>query len=429
MSELILAAIILPIILLSLLAVGVWVGVSLFIAAAAALILFTDAPIGTAMARSAWSASTEWSLAALPLFIWMGEILLRSRLSRDMFESLAAWLMPLPGRLAHVNVLGCGLFAAVCGSSAATAATIGRIAIPELRMRGYSDAINIGSLAGSATLGLLIPPSIVLIVYGAATEQSIARLFVAGIAPGILLVFLFMIYVGLHGWWNPPPAEPPISLGRRIRLLVKLMPIATLIAGIAGAIYSGVASPTDAAAVGVLFALMFAWLGGELNRAVFWESLTNTAATSAMIIFILAGASFLATAMAYTGIPSALADWVSAQNFSPPMLIAALTVLFIGLGCFLDGISVVVLTVAVLMPTVEAAGIDPLWFGIFLVMTVEMAQITPPVGFNLFVLQSVTGRGIGAIALAALPFFLLLLLGVALISVFPQIVVWLPNRM
>ncbi len=431
MSEILLSFFLL-LALFALLASGVWVAFSLFAVGMAGMLLFSDAPLGEVMATTVWGASNGWALAALPLFIWMGEILFRSRLSEDMFSGLAPWLAHLPGRLLHVNILGCGLFAAVSGSSAATAATIGKMSIPELKKRGYPERVILGSLAGSATLGLLIPPSIILIVYGVATEQSIARLFVAGVLPGALLMALFVGYVILWALINHkqiPREEVNTSFAGKMKGISHLLPVTLLILGVIGSIYSGIASPTDAAAVGVVLALLLSWFTGSLTRQNFIDALLGATRTSCMIAFILAGAAFLTVAMGFTGIPKMLAAWIGGLGLSQYTLLVALSFFFIIMGCFLDGISVVVLTTSVIMPMVEQAGIDPLWFGIFVVIVVEMAQITPPVGFNLFVIQGLTGIDILRIALAALPFFLLLMFGLVLISVFPEIVTALPGMM
>lgn len=418
--------------MLLMLASGIWVALALMGIGFLGLALFTSAPVGDVLASTVWGASNSWALAALPLFIWMGEILFRSRLSSDMFRGLAPWLSWLPGRLLHVNIIGCGIFAAVSGSSAATAATIGKMAVPELQKRGYDMPSVIGTLAGSGTLGLLIPPSIILIVYGVATDQSIARLFVAGILPGALLVGLFMGYVVLWALFNKdkvPADDLKVSLMEKIQGTKRLAPVILLIAGVIGSIYSGVASPTDAAAVGVALALIFSWMSGDLTWESFRDGLIGATRTSCMIALILAGAAFLTVAMAFTQIPSQLAEWIGGMNLSPYTLLAVLTVFFVILGCFLDGISVVVLTTSVILPMVERVGIDTLWFGIFIVVVVEMSQITPPVGFNLFVLQGLTGRNILEIAKAALPFFLLMFLALAAITLVPEIVTYLPNQM
>ncbi|WP_306151981.1 TRAP transporter large permease [Roseovarius sp. MMSF_3281] len=427
-----LLSIILLMLLFAFLGAGLWVAFALLGVGVAAMALFTDAPLGLVMATTIWGHGNSWALAALPLFIWMGEILFRSRLSDDMFSGLSPWMTRLPGQLLHVNVFACGIFAAVSGSSAATAATIGKLSIPELSRRGYPEKMVIGTLAGSATLGLLIPPSIILIVYGVATEQSIARLFVAGVLPGIVLVSLFVGYVIVWALINRrrlPDESLSVGLAERLRRSRRLIPVVLLILGVIGSIYAGLASPTDAAAVGVVLALLMSWSSGSLTRQSFIDGLMGATVTSCMIAFILAGASFLTVAMGFTGIPRILAEWIGSLGLSTFTLLAALTVFFVIMGCFLDGISVVVLTASVIMPMVLEAGIDPLWFGIFLVIVVEMSQITPPVGFNLFVIQSLTGRDILFVALAALPFFLLMVAALVLITVFPQIVTYLPQQM
>jgi len=431
MSEISLTLVLL-LLLFFFLAGGIWVAFSLIAVGMVGMALFTEAPLGEVMATTIWGASNSWALAALPLFIWMGEILFRSRLSEDMFAGLSPWLTHLPGRLLHVNILGCGIFAAVSGSSAATAATIGKMSIPELARRKYPESMILGTLAGSATLGLLIPPSIILIVYGVATEQSIARLFIAGVLPGCLLVTLFVGYVILWSLINKdaiPAGESSMPLAEKLRRSQRLVPVVLLILGVIGSIYSGIASPTDAAAVGVLLALVLSWHSGSLTKKSFLEGLMGATKTSCMIAFILAGAAFLTVAMGFTGIPKTLAIWIGEMGLSNYALLGALTLFFIIMGCFLDGISVVVLTTSVIMPMIEQAGIDPLWFGIFVVIVVEMAQITPPVGFNLFVIQGLTGIDILRVAYAAIPFFLLLLAGLFLIVIFPQIVTVLPNMM
>ncbi|HCK19374.1 MULTISPECIES: TRAP transporter large permease subunit [Thalassospira] len=411
---------------------GLWVALALFAIGVFAIDVFTSAQTGPIIATTAWSSLATWSLAPLPLFIWMGEILFRSRLSEDMFTGLAPWLNKLPGRLLHVNILGCGIFAAVSGSSAATAATIGRMSIPELRKQGYADSLILGTLAGSGTLGLLIPPSIILIVYGVSAELSIARLFIAGVIPGAMLIIMFMSFVGIWATINKdkmPAAEPSIPFAEKIRASGRLIPVILLIAAVIGSIYGGVATPTEAAAFGVVGALILSGLSGSLSKESLLDGIMGATRTSCMICFILAGAAVLTVAMGFTGVPRELAAWIAHMDLSPYALLAALTVFFVVLGCFLDGISVVVLTTSVILPMVQAAGIDLLWFGIYVVLVVEMSQITPPVGFNLFVLQGLTGKNLFKIAVSALPFFFLLLFAALLITVFPGIVTWLPTQM
>jgi len=418
--------------LLALLASGVWVAISLGLVGLAGIVFFSNAPSGLIIATTFWGHSHSWALTALPLFILMGEILLRSRMSDDMFTGLVPWLSRAPGRLLHVNVFGCAIFAAVSGSSAATAATIGRMSVPELTKRGYPESLILGTLAGSATLGLLIPPSIILIVFGVATEQSIARLFIAAIIPGLMLVSMFAGYVALRAWMDRdliPPIDQTFSFREKIIASRRLIPVALLIGGVIGSIYGGLASPTDAAALGVVLATLLAFLSGSFTWALFGAAVMSATRTSCMIALILLSAAFLSVAMGFTGLPRNLAAWISDMDLSIAALLVALTIFFIVLGCFLDGISVIVLTTSIIMPMITAVGIDPLWFGIYLVLVVEMSQITPPVGFNLFVIQGLTGIDILRIAKAAFPFFLMLLLGVLLISVFPQIVTFLPQYM
>ncbi len=362
----------------------------------------------------------------------MGEILFRTRLSNDMFKGLAPWVQNLPGRLLHTNIIGCTIFAAVSGSSAATCATIGKMTLPELTRRGYPEHMVIGTLAGASTLGLLIPPSIIMIVYGVAAEVSISKLFIAGVLPGIMLAMLFSGYIMLWALRHPeqvPKSERQFSLMQKLSASRSLIPVVTLIIAVLGSIYSGVATATEAAAVGVLGSLIISSLQGSMNWPTFRDALMGATRLYCMIALILAGASFLTLSMGYIGLPRHLAEWIATLGLSQAMLIVALAIFFILLGCFLDGISMVVLTMGVLMPTVQAAGIDVIWFGIFIVLVVEMAQITPPVGFNLFVLQGMTGRQLPWIAKVTMPMFILMCVAIALIYLFPAVVTWLPQQM
>ena len=418
--------------LFAILGSGVWIGLALSGVAWIGMQLFANRPAGDAMAVTIWGSSSSWTLTALPLFIWMGEILFRTRLSDDMFRGLAPWVQALPGRLLHTNVIGCTIFAAVSGSSAATCATIGKMTLPELKRRGYPNDIAIGSLAGAGTLGLLIPPSIIMIVYGVSADVSIAKLFMAGVLPGVMLATLFSGYLVVWALLNPgkvPAADAPMTLLQKLFESRHLIPVVALIGAVLGSIYSGVATATEAAAVGVLGSLLLSALQGSLTWATFKDALMGGTRLYCMIALILAGASFLTLAMGYIGLPRHLAEWIGGLNLSPAALLAALMLFYIVLGCFLDGISMVVLTMGVILPTVQKAGIDLLWFGIFIVLVVEMAQITPPVGFNLFVLQGMTRREIGWIARVTLPFFFLMVLAVGLIWLFPGIVTALPQKM
>jgi tripartite ATP-independent transporter DctM subunit len=411
---------------------GVWIGLTLSGVAWIAMQLFSNRPAGDAMAVTIWGSSSSWTLTALPLFVWMGEILFRTRLSQDMFRGLAPWMQSLPGRLLHVNVVGCAIFAAVSGSSAATCATIGKMSLPELKQRGYPDGISIGSLAGAGTLGLLIPPSIIMIVYGVSAEVSIAQLFIAGVLPGVMLAALFSGYLVVWALRNPtlvPPADAPMSFAEKLSESRHLIPVVLLITAVLGSIYAGIATATEAAAVGVLGSLVISAAQGSLNWATFRDSLLGGTRLYCMIAMILAGAAFLTLSMGYIGLPRHLAEWIATLGLTQFQLLAVLMLFYVVLGCFLDGISMVVLTMGVILPTVQKAGIDPIWFGIFIVLVVEMAQITPPVGFNLFVLQGMTKREIGWIAKVTLPFFFLMIAAVALIYFFPQIVTFLPQQM
>jgi C4-dicarboxylate transporter, DctM subunit len=418
-------------ILVLFLATGLWVALSLIGVAAVGMFLFTARPVGDAMATVIWSASSSWTLTALPLFIWMGEILFRTRLSEYLFRGLTPWLQPLPGGMLHVNVAGSALFAAICGSSAATVLTVGKMSVPELLRRNYPANMVIGTLAGAGTLGLLIPPSIILIIYGVSVNESIAKLFIAGILPGLMLAALFMGYIAV---WDlvtrQSREERETYLWRdRIVALRLILPILLLILAVMGSIYWGYATATEAAVVGVIGSLVISWSQGALTWENFVASLLGATRTSAMIAFILAGSAFLTLAMGFTGLPRAVAVYIASLELSPAMLIAALTVFYIILGCFLDGISAIVLTMAVVEPIARMAGFDMIWFGIFLTMVVEIAQITPPIGFNLFVLQGMTGRDMDFIAWSAFPMFLLMLVAVLLIAVFPEIATFLPSRM
>ncbi|MGH1477688.1 MAG: TRAP transporter large permease [Geminicoccales bacterium] len=419
-------------VLFFLLGTGVWVGLALLGVAWIGMELFTSRPAGDAMITTIWTASSSWALTALPLFIWMGEILFRTRLSEDMFKGLSPWLANLPGRLLHTNIVGCTVFAAVSGSSAATVTTVGKMSIPELRRRKYPERLIVGTLAGAGTLGLMIPPSLTLIVYGVTINESISKLFMAGILPGLTLGALFMGYIAFWSFTRPdevPAAEARLSFGEKVRQSRFLIPVLCLILTVLGSIYLGFATATEAAAFGVIGALVLAAVQGSLNRETFVTSLMGATRTSCMIALILAGAAFLALAMGFTGLPRALAGWIASMELSPIALIVALTFFYIILGCFLDGISSVVLTMAVVEPMIRAAGIDLIWFGIFIVVVVEMAQITPPIGFNLFVLQGMTGHEISYIAKTALPFFLIMCLMVVILVVFPDLATFLPETM
>ena len=419
-------------VLFLLLGSGVWVGLSLMGVAWVVMSLFTDAPVGDAMITVIWSGATSWTLIALPMFIWMGEILFRTRLSEDLFKGLSPWLSKLPGGLLHTNIVGSTLFAAISGSSAATLTTVGQMSIPELRKRNYPEKMILGTLAGSSTLGLMIPPSLTLIVYGVTINESITQLFMAGIVPGIVLATLFMSYVAIWGRSAAAKsitAERHMSLRDKVRNSAFLFPIGCLVLVVIGSMYTGLATATEAAAIGVTGALVLATFQGSLTMQTLVDSLLGAVRTSAMIALILMGASFLSLAMGFTGLPFAVAEWIGTLGLTPVTLLLALTLFYVIIGMFLDGISSVVLTMAVIEPLVRSSGIDVIWFGIFIVVLVEMAQITPPIGFNLFVLQGITDKPIGYLARAAFPMFLIMLLMIVLLIAVPNLALWLPRTM
>ena len=431
MTEIILAIFFITVLLLFL-SSGVWVALSMIGVSAIAMELFTSRPVGDAMATTIWGMSSSWTLTALPLFVWMGEILFRTKLSENLFEGLSPWMQKLPGGLIHVNVVGCAIFAAISGSSAATVATVGKMSIPELRKRNYPEKILLGSLAGSGTLGLLIPPSIILIIYGVTVQESIAKLFIAGIFPGIMIAIIFMTYVVIWSLMNKdkmPVLTEEIPFIEKIKKSGKLIPVILLIVSVIGSIYSGVATATEAASLGVVGALILSFFQKSLTKDSFKKSLLGATKTSCMIGFILAGSTFLSLAMGFTGLPRNLAIWIDTMQLSPYILIIVLMIFYIILGMFLDGISAVVLTMAIIEPMIRQAGFDMIWFGIFLVVVVEMAQITPPVGFNLFVLQGMAEKDMGYIARSAFPLFLLMVLATVIIIIFPEIALWLPEKM
>ena len=419
-------------VLLFFLGSGIWVALSMIGVSAIGMMLFTSRPVGDAMATTIWGTSSSWTLTALPLFVWMGEILFRTRLSENLFKGLSPWMQKLPGGLIHVNVVGCALFAAISGSSAATVATVGKMSIPELRKRNYPEKILLGSLAGSGTLGLLIPPSIILIIYGVAVQESIAKLFIAGIIPGIMIALIFMSYVIIWSLINKksmPKIIEEYSFLEKIKRSKQLLPVIILILAVIGSIYTGIATATEAASLGVVGALILSYFQKSLTLKTFKSSLLGATKTSCMIAFILAGSTFLSLAMGFTGLPRNLALWIQNMDLSPYVLIFVLMIFYIILGMFLDGISAVVLTMAIIEPMIRQAGFDMIWFGIFLVIVVEMAQITPPVGFNLFVLQGMAKKDMGFIARSAFPLFLLMVLAVILVVIFPEIALWMPEQM
>ena len=409
---------------------GIWIAISLAAVAWFGLQFFTNTPPDVNLFQSFWGSSASWTLAALPLFIWMGEILYRTKLSEEMFEGLAPWLNWLPGRLMHVNVLACGIFGTVSGSSAATCATIAKVALPELVKRGYDEKTALGSLCGAGTLGILLPPSIIMVVYAVAAEVSILKIFIAGFLPGFLLMALFSGYIIVWALLNPgktPKTEIRLSFAQKLYKSRHLIPCVVLIVFIVWVMAIGWATATESAAYGVLGSLAIAWWSGGLTKDTFWQSLMGATRLSCMIMFILAGAAFLSSCMGFTGIPKALAAWVASLEPSKYALIAVLAGIYILLGTALDGVSMIVLTTSIVIPMIEKVGIDLIWFGIFIVLLVEIAEVTPPLGFNLFVLQTMSGRDSNYVAYASIPFFCMMVLCIALITIFPEIVTWLPD--
>ena len=415
-----------------LLASGLWIGFTLIATGAITLTVFRDMPVGALLAFDIWNSLTAIELVSLPLFIFMGEILFNTRLSESMFKGLAPWTRRIPGRLLHVNIIGCTMFAAVSGSSTATTATVGRMTMAELMRRGYNMDIAMGSLCGAGTLGFLIPPSIIMIVYGVLAQVSILDLFIAGIVPGFALALAFMGYIGVRAVLNPalvPPQEPSSSWAQKTQSLVELGPIVLLIGLVIGSMYAGLAGPSEAATIGVFGALIIAALQRCLTFATLKLAVLASLRTCSMIGLIIAGALFVSKAAAFLQLPEGIAAAIGAMDLSPFVLILLLMLIYIVLGCIIDGLSAIVLTLPIVLPLITAAGFSPLWFGIFLVIVVEMSQVTPPVGFNLFVVQGLTGESMGRIARAAFPFFMLMAAFVVLITVFPEIVTFLPESM
>ena len=403
--------------LVALLGAGVWIGVSLYAVGIVGLGMFHSIPVDKLLSQNLWTSLTSPELIALPLFIFMGELLYRTRLSSDLFKGLSLWTDRLPGRLLHVNVLGCTMFAAISGSSAATTVTVGRITLQELLSRGYDRRLVIGSLAGAGTFGFLIPPSIFLIVYGVLAETS-------------MLALAYMIYIAVRTSLDPslvPADSAPIGWRNRLTGLVYLGPTLCLIVTVLGSMYAGIASPTEAAAVGVFGALAVGLAQRSLTFAGFYQACLGTVRTTSMIGLIVAGAFFLSVAMAFLGVPRMIALEIAGLQLGPFGLILVLLVFYAALGCIMEGLSMIVMTLPITLPLVQLAGFDKIWFGIFLVVVVEMAQITPPIGFNLFVLQTLTKVPVHRIALYALPFFLILLCFAVLIAVVPEIVTFLPD--
>jgi len=419
------------VLLVLLLGSSLWIGISLFLVGLGGFLFFLDVPAGIILANITWNSTSGSAMMALPLFVWMGEILFRSKISQNLFDGLAPWMDAIPGRLIHVNVFACTFFAAVSGSSAATTATVGKITIPELYKRGYDKDLSIGSLAGAGTLGFLIPPSMMMLVYGIIADVSIGKLFIGGVLPGVLIVSLFTGYIMIRCVINPnlaPAGQEKSTWANRLRSFPDIFPVAVLVVVVLGSIYAGWATPTEAGAVGVAGALFFAAVTGSLTRHVFKISLLGSVKTTCMIMMIVMGATYLSVAVGYLGLTRQLSLFVASLGLTPYALILILSITYVGLGCLLDGFSMIVMTSPIVLPLVKDAGFDPVWFGVYLILMIELALITPPVGFNLFVITSLNNDEIFKIAKAALPFFLLLCTATILITFFPEIVLYLPAQ-
>lgn len=411
---------------------SIWIGIALFLVGMGSFFIFTDVSFGSILANIAWNNTSGSAMMALPFFIWMGEILFRSRISENLFKGLSPWMDSIPGRLIHVNILASTFFAAVSGSSAATTATVGKITIPELEKRGYDHNLSIGSLAGAGTLGFMIPPSMMMLVYGIIGDVSIGKLFIAGFIPGFMIAFMFSGYIAVRCLISPelaPRGSDSHSWKDRLYAIPAIMPVVILVLFVLGSIYMGWATPTEAGAIGVIGALFFAFATKSLDWRVFSVSLTGTVKTSCMIMLIVMGAAYLSNVIGFMGITRTLTKAVTEMGLSPYMLIVILTVLYLILGCLIDGFSMIVMTAPIVVPLIEAAKFDTVWFGIYLVLMIELAQITPPVGFNLFVISGLNNDGLGRIARAAFPFFIIMLIAAVLLTLFPEIALFLPNRM
>ncbi len=433
--EVLITSLVMLILILMLLASGTWVFASLMGASILGLYLLHDFSfhrIGMIMGKIVYRSSSSWELAAIPMFVLIGEILFRTDLSDRMFRGIAPLVNWLPGRLLHTNIAGCTIVAALNGTSTATTAIVGQITLPELEKRNYDKALSIGSLAGSGGFGMLIPPSVPLIIYGVLSEVSIAKLFAAGVLPGLLLSGLFMGYIVIRSLCNKdlaPGERENYGLTDYLNCAVLIAPIGVLIVTILGSIYTGIATPTEAAAVGVLVTTLMALVLRQLTWSVFKESLFGAVRVSCMVCSIMMTASFLSTAMGFLHVPQDVSQFITSLSLSKYALIVIVGLFYILLGLFLDGISITVMSLPITLPLILNAGFDPIWFGIFLVIMIELGLITPPIGFNLFVVQGVSKYPIEKTARAAIPFFFLMVLGVAILVAFPQIVTWLPGRL
>lgn len=416
-------------------ATGFYVAVVIMIITGVSMLWFYGPAMFSPMADLAWSTSNNYVLISMPLFILLGEILMRSGITERMYQTLSMWMTRIPGRLLHTNIAACALFAATSGSSVATAATIGTVAIPALKSRGYDDRLSLGSLAAGGTLGILIPPSLNMIIYGVMTDTSIGRLFIAGIIPGLLLAGAFMFIIGIIAFFRPGVA--PFSandvkpMRERLAALPAIIPPLLVILGVTGSIYMGFATPTEAAAVGVLVALALAAFFRRVSVSMLGETFLSTMRTTGMVMLIIVAAFLMNFVIALLGIPQDIAGWIKSLGWSAVQVMWMLLLIYLILGCFLEGLSMMITTIPITAPLVISLGVDPVWFGIFIVLVTELALITPPVGINLYVVQGIRtdGGSIADVIMGAVPFVITLILFIILMIYFPQIALWLPGKM
>lgn len=415
------------------LAIGVWIGVALIAVSAVLMLTFRSLPMDLLFSQYIYNIMASSDLVALPMFVIMGEILFRTRLSTALFRGLAPWAALVPGRLFHINVMASSVFASISGSSAATTQVVGRISLAELNQRGYAPNIAIGSLAGAGTLGLIIPPSTLIIIYGVLAEESVLRLFTAGVIPGLLLAGTFSLWIAIHSSLQKdaiPESEEALrklKFRQRLASLKELAPVLFLVLAVLGSMYAGIATPTEAGALGVLGATIVTLVQRTLTLETVKEVAIESTKTCSMIGLIILGATILGNVTAMMGIPEFVSHWVGDLGLSPIALIFALLILYLILGTVLEGFALIATTLPVVLPLVEAAGFDKVWFGIFLVIVTEISQITPPVAFNFVVIQGITKRSTGYLARVTMPYLLIMMAFAMLLAVFPGIVTWLPN--
>ncbi len=386
-------------------------------------------PLVETMGGVIWGTLNNPVMTAIPLFMLLGELLLRGGIADKMFDALAVWLGRLPGGLLHSNIATCALFSATSGSSVATAATVGTIALPALEEKQYPVQPSLGTLAAGGTLGILIPPSVNLLVYGSLANVSVGQLFLAGVIPGLILTLLFMLYVALrYPNAGRNDAVLTVSFAEKRRLLKHLVPPGVIFGIVMGAIYGGWATPTESAALGVVVAFFFVWRSGKLNWQLLENCFIQSARTSGMVILVIVCALLLNVTLSLTGGTQAITKWITELGLSATSLLLLLVVFYVLLGMFMDAMSMLVLTVPIAIPMVTVLGIDPVWFGVFIVVMCEIGLITPPVGMNLFVVQGVRkGGDFNDVVRGAMPFVLIMLLFAGLLILLPQLALYLPT--